>query len=94
MNLYETYKNRLAISESVYKKAHEGKAMSNNVKLVTAQVLKNTNNLLKEALGSSMGTQRADMGLFMKFSMNLTTVGLPNLIAHDLMIVYPKNLGL
>ena len=75
--LLEAYKNRLNVSESVYKKAHDGQAMDNGRKLVVAKVLENTNKFLKEALDSSMGTQRSDMGLFMKFSMNLTTVGLP-----------------
>ena len=88
-NLLEAYKNKLAVSESVYSKAHNGQRMSNNTKLVVAKVLENTNKFLKEALDSSMGTQRSDMGLFMKFSLNLTTVGLPNLIAHDLVIVHP-----
>ena len=32
-------KNRLAISESVYKKAHAGQSMSQNRKLVTAKCL-------------------------------------------------------
>ena len=62
-NLLEAYKGRLAISESVYGKAHEGQKMSNNTKIVVAKVLENTNKFLKEALDSSMGTQRSDMGL-------------------------------
>ena len=36
---FEAYKNRLAISESVYKKAHAGQSMSQNRKLVTAKCL-------------------------------------------------------
>lgn len=42
-NLFEAYKNRLAISESVYKKAHAGQSMSQNRKLVTAKCLENIN---------------------------------------------------
>ena len=76
-SLLETYSGRLNISESIYKNAHEGKAMDSQRRLTIAKVLENTNKFLKEALDSSMGTQRSDMGLFMKFSMNLTTVGLP-----------------
>jgi DNA phosphorothioation-dependent restriction protein DptG len=76
-NLFETYKQRLSVSESVFQKAHEGKSMDSNRKLVVAKVLENTNKFLKEAMDSSMGTQRSDLGFFMKFSMNLTTVGLP-----------------
>jgi len=44
---------------------------------------------MNEAFDNSVGTQRSDMGLFKKFSLNLTTVALPNLIAFDLVIVYP-----
>ena len=76
-NLLEAYAKRLNISEQVYGKAHQGATMDNHRKLVVAKVLENTNKFLKEALDSSMGTQRSDMGLFMKFSLNLTTVGLP-----------------
>lgn len=76
-SLLETYANRLAVSESIYSRAHAGQKMDNNRKLVVAKVLENTNKFLKEAFNASMGTQRSDMGLFTKFSLNLTTVGLP-----------------
>lgn len=89
MNLFETYKNRLAISESVYGKAHSGATMDSARKMMIAKVLENTNNFLNEAFDSSIGTQRSDMGLFKKFCLNLTTVALPNLIANDLVIVHP-----
>lgn len=46
---------------------------------------------MNEAFDNSVGTQRSDMGLFKKFSLNLTTVALPNLIAFDLVIVYPMS---
>lgn len=90
MNLLETYKNRLNVSESVYKKNHEGSSMDSSRKMMIAKVLQNTNNFLNEALtDSSMGTQRADMQMYKKFCLNLTTVALPNLIANDLVIVHP-----
>lgn len=41
--LMEAYKNRLAISESVYRKAHGGEKMDNSRKLATAKCLENTN---------------------------------------------------
>lgn len=41
--LFEAYKNRLAVADTVYGRAHEGSKMSNNVKLVTAKTLENTN---------------------------------------------------
>lgn len=90
-SLFEAYKNRLAVADAVYGKAHNGETMSNNRRFVTAKVLENTNRFLNEAFDQSVGTQRADMGLFKKFSLNLTTVALPNLIAHDLVIVHPMS---
>lgn len=90
-NLLEAYKKRIAISESVYSKNHSGERMSNHKKITVAKVLENTNKFLNEAFSSSMGTQRSDMGLFKKFCLNLTTVALPNLIAHDLVLVHPMS---
>lgn len=90
-SLFEAYKNRLAVADAVYGKAHNGETMSNNRRLVTAKVLENTNRFLNEAFEQSVGTQRSDMGLYKKFALNLTTVALPNLIAHDLVIVHPMS---
>lgn len=89
VNLLESYKSRLAVSESFYAKAHNGAALSSNKKMVVAKLLDNTNKFLNEAFDNSVGTQRSDMGLFRKFSLNLTTVAVPNLIAFDLVIVHP-----
>ena len=44
---------------------------------------------MNEAFENSVGTQRADLGAWKKFALNLTTVALPNLIAPELVIVYP-----
>ena len=90
-SLFEAYRNRLAVADSVYGKFHGGEKMSNNRKLVTAKCLENTNRFMNEAFEQSAGTQRADMGMFKKFALNLTTVALPNLIAHDLVIVHPMS---
>lgn len=90
-SLFEAYKNRLSVADTVYGRQHEGSKMSNNVKLVTAKCLENVNRFMNEAFEQSAGTQRADMGMFKKFAMNLTTVALPNLIAHDLVIVHPMS---
>ncbi len=46
---------------------------------------------MNESFDNSIGTQRADMGMYKKFCLNLTTVALPNLIAHDLVIVHPMS---
>lgn len=88
-NLLESYKKRLAISEAVYSRQHDGAKMDNTRKLTVAKVLANTNAFLNEAFDSSSGTQRTAMGDFKKFCLNLTTVALPNLIANDLVIVHP-----
>ena len=90
-NLLETYQKRIAVSESVYAKAHGGEKLDNNRKMAVAMVLNNTNRFMNEAFSNSMGTQRADMGEFKKFCLNLTTVALPNLIASDLVIVHPMS---
>lgn len=90
-NLLEAYAKRLAISESVYSRQHEGQKMDSNRKLTVAKVLSNTNAFLNEAFDNSTGTQRSDMGLYKKFCLNLTTVALPNLIANDLVIVHPMS---
>jgi hypothetical protein len=90
-NLLESYKNRLAISESVYSKAHNGEKLSNFKKMATARCLENVNKFMNEAFENSVGTQRADLGAYKKFALNLTTVALPNLIAFDLVIVYPMS---
>ena len=47
MKLYEAYKNRLAVADQVFGKAHEGAKMDSNRKLVVAKVLENTNRLYK-----------------------------------------------
>ena len=49
MNLVEAYKKRLAISESVYSKAHGGAQMDNNRKIATAKCLSNVEKFLNEA---------------------------------------------
>ena len=90
-SLFEAYSNRLKVAESVYSKAHNGESMSNHKKLVTAKCLENTNRFLNEAFEQSAGTQRSDMGMWKKFTLNLTTVAMPNLIAHDLVIVSPMS---
>lgn len=90
-NLLESYKSRLAISEGLYKKEHGNRNLSESVKITIAKCLANTSAFLNEALGKSVGTQRADMGTFKKFALDLTTVVLPNLIAPELVIVKPMS---
>lgn len=90
-NLLEAYKGRLSVSEQVHQKAHLGEAMSNYKKLAVARCLDNVSKFMNEAFDNSVGTQRADLGAWKKFALDLTTVALPNLIAFDLVIVQPMS---
>ena len=68
MNLLESYKNRLVVSESVYSKQHNGEKMDQHRKLVVAKCLNNVSSFLNEAFNSSTGaTQQSDLGLWKKF---------------------------
>ena len=44
---------------------------------------------MNEAFENSVGTQRADIGNYKKFILNLTNIAMPNLIAFDLVMVKP-----
>ena len=89
--LLEKYSKRIALAESVYQKRHNGESMDSLRKITVAKCLDNVNKFLNEAFDSSMGTQRAAMGDYKKFCIALTTVGLPNLIAFDLVAVSPMS---
>lgn len=62
-SLFEAYKNRLAVANTVYGKMHGGETMSTNRKLVTAKALENVNRFMNEAFDAATGTQRSDMGI-------------------------------
>ena len=83
MNLLEAYKQRLAISEQVYAKSHNGEAMPQFKKIAVAKCLENVNKFINEAFDNSVGTQRADLGAWKKFTLNLVNVALPDLIDFD-----------
>lgn len=87
--LLEKYSNRLAVSESVHQKTHLGEGMSEFKKIAVAKCLDNVAKFMNESFENSVGTQRADLGAWKKFALNLTTVALPSLIAFDLVIVQP-----
>lgn len=87
-NLLEAYKSRLAISEKVYNREH-GDTFTESKKSTVAACLNNISKFLTERFDNSVGTQRADLGTFKKFTMDITTVALPNLIAHELVLVRP-----
>ena len=65
-SLFEAYKNRLNVANTVYAKAHNGESMSNHRKLVTAKILENTNRMLNESFNNTGATQ-VDMGMWKKF---------------------------
>lgn len=89
MNIVEAYAKKLSISEKVYSKEHGGAELGDSKKVAIARVLANTSEYMNEAFENSVGTQLANMKTFKKFCLDLTTVALPNLIANDLVIVYP-----
>lgn len=89
MNLLEQYRKRVALSESIYNTKHEGAPMLVAQKKTLAQVLANTSKFLTEGFGNSVGTQRADMGEFKKFTLDITTVALPSLIGNELVLIKP-----
>lgn len=60
--LLEAYKNRIAISEDIYSRSHNGAKMDNFRKMTIAKCLENTNKYLNEAFDNSVGTQRSAMG--------------------------------
>lgn len=88
-SLLENYKNRLSIAENVYSKSHNGATLDNARKILTAQCLRNVDKYMTEAFQNSVGTQRADMGQYKRFCMNLTNVAVPNLIAPELVLTKP-----
>lgn len=88
-NLFEAYKARLQVADKVYAKTHLGESMDSNRRLAVAKCLDNMNRFMNEAFNNSTGTQRSDLGMYKKFTLNLVNVALPNLIAYDLVIVNP-----
>ena len=86
-NLLETYGRQLKVAEAYVAKNFDGKTVSNNTKLTTAVLLDNTNRWMTESMVA--GGQRADLGDWKKFCLNLTNIAVPSLIANDLVIVHP-----
>lgn len=86
-NLLESYKGRLAVSDKYYAANHDGKRMPMREKMLTAAMLSNTAKFLNEAFTNQVGTQRADMGKFKQFCLDITTLVMPNLIVNDIFMV-------
>lgn len=89
MNLLESYKGRLAISEKYYTQKNSGEKMSNSKKMLTAQCLHNTATYLNEAFKVAAGTQRADLGTYKQFCLDITALAVPNFIVNDIFMVAP-----
>lgn len=86
-NLLENYKGRLSISEKYYAARHNGQRMPMKEKMLTAAMLSNTAKFMNEAFANQVGTQRADMGKFKQFCMDITTLTMPNLIVNQIFMV-------
>lgn len=76
MNLLEKYSKRMQVAEALYKKSHMNEKMDNSRKLLVAKMLDNTDKFLTEAFNNSTGTQRSDLGMYKKFTMNLVNVAI------------------
>lgn len=90
--LLEKYSKKVQLAESVYAKAHNGERMDNMKKMTVAKCLDNVSKFLNESLDmAGAATQRAALADYKKFCMALTNVGIPNLIAFDLVAVSPMS---
>lgn len=89
MNLLENYKGRLAVSEKYYAQKNQGSKMSNNKKMITAMCLDNTAKFINESFKIAAGTQRADLGMYKNFVMDITALTVPNLIVQDIFMTVP-----
>lgn len=91
-NLLETYSRQIKVAEAYVAKNFDGRQVSDNTKLTTAVLLDNTNRFMTESIDSGLGThstERADLGAWKKFCLNLTNIAVPSLIANNLVIVHP-----
>lgn len=91
MNLLEAYGKRLSLADKLHAKSHNGERLSESKKILIAKCLENTQKFMTEAFDMSSGTQRSDMGLFTKFSLNLVNTAIPNLIAPDIVLTHPMS---
>ena len=89
--LLEKYSKKIQLAESVYANAHNGEKMGQMQKMTVAKCLDNVSRFLNESMDSTVATQRGAMGEYKKFCLALTNVGIPNLIALDLVAVSPMS---
>lgn len=88
MNLLEQYKQRLDVADRYYQNNHAGQRLDGTKKIAVATCLNNINKFMNESFGPA-ATQQSDMGTFKKFCLNITTLGVPNTIASELVMVQP-----
>lgn len=89
INILEAYSKKLALSESVYAKTHNGESIPKTVKITTAKCIQTVNAFLAENLSGASATQLGDMKNFAKFCTSITTVTVPSLIAPSLVMTVP-----
>ena len=89
MKLVEKYAPRIKYAESYYAKKNAGATLDADRKFVLAQVLDNQSSFLSESFDNTVSTQRSDMGLFKRFTMDIATLVMPNLIAPEVVLVKP-----
>lgn len=89
MKLVEKYAPRIKYAESYYAKKNAGATLDADRKFVLAQVLENQSSFLSESFDNTVSTQRSDMGLFKRFTMDIATLVMPNLIAPEVVLVKP-----
>ena len=89
--LLEKYSKKIQLAENVYSRTHNGERMDNLKKITVAKCIDNVNRFLNEALETNSVTQRSQMGEYKKFCLALTNVGIPTLIAFDLVAVSPMS---
>lgn len=88
MTLLEKFAPQLQVADRFLEK-NFGTTMSENTKLNTAVLIDNTNRFMTmmESM-NTMATERSNLGDWKKFCLNLTNIGVPSLIANDLVIVH------
>lgn len=77
VDLKETFKKRLVVSEAAYKSANNGADLSVNKKNIIARCLANTSTFLTEQYAPTSGTQMSNVGPYKKFALDITTVAMP-----------------
>ena len=87
MTLVEKYAKRINLAEKYHAKMNEGSTMKPSSKIGLAQVLENTVKLF-EAFEQSVSAQRADMGDFKRFALDITTLVDANLLAPELVLIH------